>query len=129
MSSCRMRLTLAGMLPSCCSLRVGVTVTSSRRRAGWSMTSTFPAAAGSASDVRHSANPAARTISVTPPPAGGATENRPAESLFVCRSAPDAARAVTDAPTTAPPLESRTAPVMNVPAGTGATACAPAGPA
>ena len=116
MSCWRMTLTLAGMVPSCCSLRVGVTVTSSRRRAGWSTTSTLPAAIPCASDLRHSANPVARTISVTSPPAGRATENLPDASLVVCRSSPDATRTMTEAPAIAPPVESWTMPDMTAPA-------------
>ena len=77
-----MTLTLAGMVPSCCSLRVGVTVTSSRTVAGWSTTSTLPTVA-SVSATRHSAKPADRTISVTLPPAGETTENLPDASLVV----------------------------------------------
>ena len=102
--SCRpMTLTLAGIVPSCCSPRVGVTVTSSRIAAGCSVTSTFSAVAGTIA-CRQSANPGARTMSVTSPAAGGAIENRPDPSLVVRRSAPEPTRAVTVAPTMAAPV-------------------------
>ena len=101
-------LTLAGMSPSRCSRRSGVTVTVSSSVAGDNTTSisTAPEIACS-----WGAKPPARTISV---PVLGASSmvKRPSGPVTVCRSSPDAPRTTTEAPETAPPLESLTMPVM-----------------
>src|SRR5262245_46453139 len=54
---------------------------------------------------------------VRSPAAGGSNENLPSPSVEVCRSAPDATRAVTSAPPITPPPVSRTTPVIGATAG------------
>ena len=99
---------LAGTSPRRCSVRVGVTVTVSSSEAGSTVISIEPP------DVDtfcvFSANPPARTTTVTSPAASVSMENRPSGPVVARCSAPDAARTMTAAPETTPPLESCTTP-------------------
>jgi len=98
-------LTLAGVSPSRCSVRVGVTVTVSNRVAGSTITSMVLPADASDFSV-FSAKPPARTMIVTSPAPGASTVNRPSGPVVVRCSGPDPERTMTAAPETTPPLVS-----------------------
>src|SRR5712691_10779188 len=100
--------TLAAMSPSRCSVRDAVTVTSSRSVAGLRMMSS--AREPSLTRSVFSANPPARTMTVTSPVALVSTANRPSGPVITRCSGPDAARTMTRAPDTTPPVESCTTP-------------------
>ena len=108
MSSLVNTLTLAGISPTRCSLRVGVTVTVSSTVAGDRTTSRLPVPTSGCS---FTANPPARTMSVAAPDGSLSRLKRPSGPVTVCWS-PDSARTTTEAPATAPPLVSLTTPVI-----------------
>src|SRR5581483_8439139 len=101
-------LTLAGMSATRWAERVGVTVTVSSTAAGATTMSSswLPVPTRSV----FSANPPARTVSVTSP-SGASIVKRPSGPVTVSRSGDPAVRTLTVAPTTAPPSESWTTPV------------------
>ena len=110
MSSRPITLTLAGTSPRRCSIRDAVTVTVSDSDAGVSTTSTRRLVAPGASVRRDSANDWRRTTSTTSPGAATASVKRPSAPETVCRSLPLTKRAMTVAPATTWPDESRTDP-------------------
>ena len=101
-----MTFTLTGTSPSRFSLRVGVTVTVSKRPASLSTTSTSRADTG----CDHSANPPARTTSVTSPLGIEPIANLPSGPESVCCSTPLAPITRTEAPETTPPASSLIVP-------------------
>src|SRR5882672_5065734 len=113
MSSERSTLTLAGTLPSRCSVRDAVTVTSSRRPAGSSDTVTLDAVAEI--DCSFCANPGASTTSVTSPEPDDSMVKRPS-GPDTAQCSPSAPRAMTEAPGTTAPVASWTTPVTVPPA-------------
>src|SRR5439155_5350182 len=100
-------LTLAGVSPRRCSLRVGVTVTVSNNPAGARTTSMSPVCAAGTFSV-FSAKPPARTITVTSPVSGASTVKRPSGPVVTRRSGPNPLRTITAAPETTSPVESLT---------------------
>ena len=101
-------VTLAGTSPSRCSVRVGVTVTDSKRPAGASTISSGPLGV---SGWLRSANPPARTTSVVWPAAPGSRLKLPSGPVTVCACTPEALITSTVAPETTAPDSSRTTPV------------------
>ncbi len=100
-------LALTGTSPRRCAVRVGVTVTVSKRPA---IESTMSTSRFTGTDCVYSANPPARTISVRSPAGGIVNVNRPSGPVTVCCSRPPEPTTSTDAPDTAPPAGSLTMP-------------------